>query len=115
MREYLHHFVAVRNTRAAAALSYLALLIPRCRTDKFSLLFLHAVVGLWNLLPSGLFSGGTLSSIKSAMNLSLRGFSVIFFSRFISVFVQFYSLPTVIVLRPFWFIGVFLLLVLCAS
>ena len=33
MNEYLHHFIAVRNTRALAALGELAFQIPRWRTD----------------------------------------------------------------------------------
>ena len=69
--EYLHYFVAARNTKASAALDEIALLIPRCRTDQFSQSFLPAAVRLWNLLPSGVFSGGTLSYFKSAMNLCL--------------------------------------------
>ena len=71
MNEYLHHFVATRNIRALAALSELALMIPRCRTNQFSRLFLPAAVRLWNLLPSGDFNDGSLSSFKSTMNLCL--------------------------------------------
>ena len=36
-------------------------MIPRCRTDEFSLLFLLVAVRLLNLLPSDVFSGDTLS------------------------------------------------------
>ena len=69
---FINHFVAARNTRASAALGELALVIPCCRTaDQFSRLFLPASVGLWNLLPLSVFSGGTLSSFKSAINLYL--------------------------------------------
>ena len=52
MNEYLNHFVVARNTRASAALSELALVIPRCRTDQFSRPFLPAPVRGWNLLLS---------------------------------------------------------------
>ena len=69
--EYLHRFVATRNTRTSAALDELALMMPRCRADQFSRSFLPAAVRLLNLLPSGVFSGGTLSSFKRAMNLCL--------------------------------------------
>ena len=72
LNEYLHHFVAVRNTRASAALRELALVIPRCRTDPFSRSFLPVVVCLWNLLPSDMLSGGTFNSFKSAVNLCLQ-------------------------------------------
>ena len=62
MHEYLHYFIAVRNTRASAALGALSSVIPRCRTDEFSRSFLPAaLVCLWNLLPSGVFSSGILS------------------------------------------------------
>ena len=36
MDEYLKHFVAVRNTRAPAALGELVLVIPSCRIDQFN-------------------------------------------------------------------------------
>ena len=53
MYEYLHHFVAARNTRASAALGELALMILRCKTDQFSQPFLHTAVRLWNLQQAG--------------------------------------------------------------
>ena len=71
MHEYLNRHVAVHNNRASAALGELALVIPRCRTDEFSLTFLPANVHLWNLLPPVVFSCGTLSSFKSDMNFRL--------------------------------------------
>ena len=71
MNEYLNYFVAARITRASAAISELALVIPRFRTDQFYRSFLTAAVPLWNLLSSGVFSGSTLSSFKSAVNLCL--------------------------------------------
>ena len=72
MHEYLHHFVAARNTRASAALRELALTILRYASDLVSRSFLAVAVRLWNLMPSGVFGGGTLSSFKSAMNLCLQ-------------------------------------------
>ena len=71
MNGYLHYFVVDRNIRASAALSELALAIPRCRNDPFSGSFLSASVRLWNLLLSGVFSCCTFSSFKSTMNLYL--------------------------------------------
>ena len=71
MNEYLNCFVAARNTRASAALDELTLVIQRCRTDQFSRSYLPATIYLWNLLPTGVFSGDTLSSFTSAMNLCL--------------------------------------------
>ena len=71
MHDYLHHFVAALNTRVLAALSELALAIPRCRTDQFSWSFLPTAFHLWNLLSSGVLSGGTLSSFKNIINLCL--------------------------------------------
>ena len=65
MNEYLNHFVC------EIALCELALVIQRCRTDQFSQSFLPAALHLWNLLPSGVYSGGTLSFFKSAMNMCL--------------------------------------------
>ena len=44
MNEYLKHFVAVRYTRASAILAELDLVVPRCRTDQFSLSFLSTSV-----------------------------------------------------------------------
>ena len=72
MNEYLHHFVATRNTRTSAALVELTLAIPHCRIDQFSRSFLPAALCLWNLLSSGVSSGSTFSSFKSAMNLYLQ-------------------------------------------
>ena len=63
--ECLNHFVAARNTRALAALGELVLVISRRRTDQFSRSFLHAVVRLWYLIAPGVFSGGTISSLKA--------------------------------------------------
>ena len=59
MNEHLNNFVAARNTRALDAIGELVLVIPRCRTDQFSRSLLPAVLRLWNLLPSGVFSGDT--------------------------------------------------------
>ena len=84
--KYLHHFVATHNTRASTALGELALVIPCCRTDQFSRSFLPATVLLWNLLPSGVFSKGILSSFKSAMNLCLLRAKVYIFSLYFSLF-----------------------------
>ena len=61
--------MAAHNTRASAALGELTLVIPRCRTDQFSRSFVPAVARLRNILPSGVCTGGTLSSFKSAVNL----------------------------------------------
>ena len=62
MIEYLKHLVVTRSTRASAALGGLALVFSRCRIDQFYLLFLPAAVRVWNVLPSGVFSRGTLDS-----------------------------------------------------
>ena len=72
MSEYLRNLVAACNTRAAATLDEFALRIQRCRTDQFSLSFLSTVVRLWNVLPSGVFTSGTLGSFKSAVDLRLQ-------------------------------------------
>ena len=71
INEYLHQFVASRNSRSSAALGKLHLVISHCRTDQFSRSFLPAAMPLLNLLPSGVFSGGSWSSFRSAMNLCL--------------------------------------------
>ena len=71
MNDYLNHFATVCNTRVSTALGELALVIPRSITDQFSLLFLPETLRLWNLLSSGMLSGGTLGLFKSAMNLYL--------------------------------------------
>ena len=71
MNGYLNHFVVARNTRASAALGEMTLVTPRCRTGEFTQLFLMAAARMWNLLLSGVFSAGTLSSFRSAMNLCL--------------------------------------------
>ena len=71
MNGHLNYFVAAHNTRALAALGGLALVNPSCRTDQFSRSFLPAAISLRNLLLSGVFSGGTLSLFKNAMNLCL--------------------------------------------
>ena len=46
MHEYLHHFLAARNTGASAAMDELILVIPRRTTDKFSMSFLRATIRL---------------------------------------------------------------------
>ena len=66
MNGYLNHFVAPRNNRVSVALGELTFMIPRCRSDQSCRSILHAANRLWNLLPSGVFSGDTLSSFKSA-------------------------------------------------
>ena len=71
MNEYLKHLVADRNTRTSSALCEGALVDPRCRADQFSQSCLPAAVRLWNMLLSGVFSGGTLGSFKSAVTLCL--------------------------------------------
>ena len=65
MNEYLHYFFATRNIRALAALGQLTLVIPHCRTDQISRSFLSAAGCLGSLLPSGMFSGSTLSFLRS--------------------------------------------------
>ena len=120
LHEYLQDFIAAYNTRDSAALCELALVIPRCRTDKFSLSFLPVTVRLLNLLPSlsvckTCFSGGTLRSFKSAMNLCLQRAWHDFFPLLISV-----SFCCLIDCLVSWFwarsylYGVFLFVVLCA-
>ena len=52
-------------------------MIPRYRTDQFSRSFLSVAVCIWNLLPSDVFSGDTLSSSKNE-SYAYRGFSLIF-------------------------------------
>ena len=72
MNEYLNHFFAARNARAnIMLLGELALVILRCRTDQFNWSFQPAVVRLWNLLLSGVFSCNTLSSFEGAISLCL--------------------------------------------
>ena len=58
---YMYNFLAACNITASAALCELVLVIPRYRTDQFSRSFLPVDVRLYNLLPSVVFSGGTLS------------------------------------------------------
>ena len=83
--EHPNNSVAAFNTRASAALCEMALAIPRCRPDQSSRSFLPALRRLWNLLPSGVISGGILRSFKSGKNLCpLRAWLEIFFI-FISV------------------------------
>ena len=43
-------------------------MIQRCRSGQFSRSFLPVAVGMWNLLSSDVFAGGTLTSFKSDMN-----------------------------------------------
>ena len=110
---YLNHFGSARNTRGSAALGELALVIPRYRTDQFRRSFQPvAVHSLWNLLPSGVFGDGTLSSFMITMNLCTEDLAWFFIS-FFSVLLLFYSFLGVVVLGPFWFLGVSLFLVLC--
>ena len=45
IHEYLHHCVAARNTQTSAALSLLALIIPRCRSDQFRFYSLLSIFG----------------------------------------------------------------------
>ena len=57
-------FFVACNTIASTALGELALLIVRCRNDQLIRSFLPAVVHLRNILPSGVFCSGTLSSLR---------------------------------------------------
>ena len=72
LHKFLYHFAAIRNTRVASVQGELALINLLCRTVHFSQSFLPAALRLWNLLPSRVFNGSTLSWFKSAMNLCLR-------------------------------------------
>ena len=65
MNEDLNYFVAARNTRVSAALDALALVNLINSVGRSW----PATVHLWNLLPSGVFSGGAL--FNSAMNFCL--------------------------------------------
>ena len=65
MNGYLNNVLAAHNTKASDALGELVLVVPRSRTDQLSRSFLPAAVRLWNLLPSNMFSDGTLSSFSS--------------------------------------------------
>ena len=57
LNEYLNHFVAACNARASTALSELALVILRCRTDQFNRSFPPAAGRLWNLMLPDVFRG----------------------------------------------------------
>ena len=107
INEYLKHYVAACNTRASAALGELALVIPRCRTNQFSRSFLPAAVRLWNVLPSGLFSDGTLGC-KLVPYEGLAGF----LKSLLLYFLLLCSLLGIMVLGQFWFIEVFIYLIL---
>ena len=61
MHEYRHNFVAVRNTRASAALGKLALVILCCKTDQFSRSLLPIAVCMKLTEVGGVLSGGTSS------------------------------------------------------
>ena len=61
-------FVAAPNTRASVALIKLAFVIRGSRIDQFSRSFLPAVASV-KFAAVGEFSGDTLSSFKSTMNL----------------------------------------------
>ena len=78
MNEYLYHFVSARNSISSRAFGELALVIPLCRISQVSRSFMPAAARLWNVLPSGVFNGGTLSSFKSTMNMCLLRISLIF-------------------------------------
>ena len=94
MHEYLHHFIATCNARASAALRELALVIPLCRTDYFSRSFLPAAVCLWNLLSTGVFSGGTLRFLKSYEPVPTKGLTRFFLSLYFRLFLLLYSFPS---------------------
>ena len=59
----LHYFVSACYTRASVALCELAVVMPRCRIDKFSLR-LPVAVCLWNLLPSDVLSGAPCALLR---------------------------------------------------
>ena len=105
MHGYQHHFFAARNTRAPAALCELVLVIPRCRTDQFIQLFLLVAGHLWNLLLSDVFSDGTLSSLRVLCTYAYRGLSFTFSQSLFRSLLLFYSLPGIMVLGQFCFIG----------
>ena len=105
LHEYLHHFIVACNTIASAALCELALVILRGRTDQFSWWFMPVAVRLCNLLPSNVFSGCTLGSFMRAINYCLQRVYLIFPYFYFGFFLQFYSLPGIMVLYPFYFTG----------
>ena len=70
LHDYLHNFVAARNTRASTH-EWVSFGGSALQTDQLTLSFLPAVVHLWNLLTSGMFSSDTLNSFKSAINLCI--------------------------------------------
>ena len=69
MNNYLHNFVATRNTKTSAALGELALVILRCRTEQFC----------GTCCRRACLEGDNLSSFKSAINCTYRGLSFILF------------------------------------
>ena len=89
LHEYLHHFVTARNTRVSAALCELVLVIPRCRTEQFSLSFLPVAARLWNMLPSNIFRGSTIIFFRSKMNLYLQRPLLIFLSLYFGLLLLF--------------------------
>ena len=105
-KDYLNHFFAKRNTRASAALDELTVM------NAVSFLPAAAVCP-WNLLPSGVFSGDTLSFFKSTELVPTMGLA--YFLSLFQLCLLLYSLLAIMVLGPFWFIGVTLFLVLCSE
>ena len=79
----------------------LALVIPCCRSDQFSRSYLPVAVLIRNLQPSDVFSGGALSSFKSAMNLCLQKALFDVFPLFILISILLLSG----IIMPYWFIG----------
>ena len=104
LHEYLHYFVATRNTRASSALGELALVIHRCRTDLFSLSFLPATVRRWNLLWRVCLVTAPLALLRAVWTCANIRLSLIFFVSLFKSLALFYSLPDIMIQLPFWFL-----------
>ena len=91
MSKYLNNFVSARNTKASAALGELDMI------NQFSRSFLPAALCMWNLLPSSVFSGDSLSYMKRAKTCAYWGHSLIF-PIYFNLFLLFYSLLGIMVL-----------------
>ena len=106
LHEYLQYFVSARNTRASDALCELAFVIPRCKTDQFNRSFSYLLRVCATCCRRGYLVVVHWALLRALWTCPYRWLSLIFSLSYFDLFWLFYSF-CIMVLSPFWFIGMF--------
>ena len=105
MNGYVQQFVAAGYARASAAFGELALVISRCRADKFSRSFLRAAVVCGTYCSRVWLVMAHWVLLKALWTCVYWGLSLNLLYLYFCVFLLFYSLLGILYLVSFWFIG----------